>query len=673
MSRFVTVLFSILILCGISSLSFGQAVYDTVSIYDIQWVPDPGTDDTSPLLGDTVVVRALVMHGPNDLYIGARLSTFIVDPDSFPKPWSGLLIVQHDSTISATEFDLVEPGDICYFTGIVEAYYSYTQLVLLDGSKSGRGDQAVPVTFESFGNELPDPVKLTSADLSTYADGEQWENMYAIVENVTIVNNSTSSNTASFTDGSSGTAYLDDYFLYFRSRFDNETFQWPVAGTRLTATGFVRDTGQPFSINPETEDDLIILTNPPVLSDLTRNPGVPGSADDVVVSATITDNGVVDSAAVLYSVDWAPFTSLKMTAEVDTFSATIPKQADGAYVRYFIYADDDENDWTTLPGDTSSAMYSYVVRDGVLSIMDVQYTWGYLNDASPYNGFEVTLLGVVTTDSGDYGGGYYYIQDKDSMWSGIMVRDGDNKFIRGDKIEIRATVQENYGLTRLNYVESATKLSSDNAFSPVHVTTDEINTGGTNSEAYESVFITTKVLTVSNPFPDGSGNYGEIEIDDGSGGVRVDDYSSYWRGNLDTTYHQDDTIEELRGPLYYSYNNFKIIPRDSNDVIGHVTAIDRITNATPNQFNLAQNYPNPFNPVTQIEYSIAKTGQYSMIVYNVLGQKVRTLFNEYRTAGAHQMTWNGLDEHNLKVGTGIYFYVLQGEGQRITRKMIMLK
>ncbi len=671
MPRFVTVLLTILFVCGIFSLASGQAPYDTVSIYDINWVPDPGTDNASPLLGDTVVVRALVMHGPKDLYVGARLHTYVVDPDSFPKPWSGLLIIQHDSTASATEYDLVEPGDICYFTGIVEAYFSYTQIALLDGSE--RGDQAVPVTFESFGNMVPDPVKLTSADLATYADGEQWENMYVTVENVTIVNNATSSNTASFTDASSGTAYLDDYFLYFRSGFDNNTFSWPVAGTRLTATGYVRDTGQPFTINPETEDDLIILTNPPVIADLARNPGVPGSADDVEISATITDNSEVDSAAVLYSVDGSAFTALEMTADADTFSAVIPLQDNGAYVRYFIYAVDDDGDWTTLPGDTSSTIFSYVVRDEALTIMDVQYTWGYTNDASPYNGVEVTLEGIVTTDSNDFGGGYYYIQDKDSMWSGIMVRDSENKFVRGDKISIVGTVQENFGLTRLNPVVSATKLSSGNAFSPVEVTTGEITTGGENSEAYESVFVTTKGLTVSNPFPDGAGNYGEIEIDDGSGGIRVDDYSSFWRGNLDSTYSLGEAIEELRGPLYYSFSNFKLIPRDSNDVLGHVSEVERLSQLLPDQFGLAQNYPNPFNPTTKIEYGIAKPGQYSMVVYNVLGQKVRTLFNEYRTTGAHHMTWNGLDERNMKVGSGIYFYVLQGEGQRVTKKMIMIK
>ena len=529
------------------------------------------------------------------------------------------------------------------------------------------------MTFESFGNELPAPVKLTAADLSSYADGEKWENMYATVENVTIVNNSTSSNTASFTDASGGTAYLDDYFLFFRSGFDNNTFEWPVAGTRLTATGFVRDTGQPFTINPETDDDILTLTNPPVIEDLARNPGVPGSADDVVVSATITDNGTVDSVALSYSVDWGPYTSVEMVANADTFSATIPKQADGIYVRYFIYASDDDNDWTTLPGDTSTTIFSYVVRDGALSIMDVQYTWGYSNDASPYTGVEVTLQGVVTSDSNDFGGTYYFIQDKDSMWSGIMVRDDENKFTRGDKIEIVGTVQENFNLTRLNPVASATKLSSDNEFSPVEVKTGDVTTGGDFAEAYESVFVTVKNLTVSNPFPDGSGNFGEVEVDDGSGGVRADDYSSFWRGNLDSTYQQDDPITEMRGPLYFSFSNFKLIPRDSNDVIGHASAIDKITHELPDQFNLAQNYPNPFNPSTQIEYSIGKQGQYSMIIYNVLGQKVRTLFDDIRTAGTHQMTWNGLDERNARVGTGIYFYVLQGEGQRITKKMILIK
>ena len=67
--------------------AFGQtASYDTVSVYDIQYVPDPATNEQSPLFGDTVVVKAMVMHYSRELYVGARWACYVVDPDSFPKP-----------------------------------------------------------------------------------------------------------------------------------------------------------------------------------------------------------------------------------------------------------------------------------------------------------------------------------------------------------------------------------------------------------------------------------------------------------------------------------------------------------------------------------------------------------------------------------------------------------
>lgn len=57
------------------ALSAGTAGYDTLTIYDLQYVPDPATNDQSPYFGDTVVVKGLVMHYPRELYVGARWAT----------------------------------------------------------------------------------------------------------------------------------------------------------------------------------------------------------------------------------------------------------------------------------------------------------------------------------------------------------------------------------------------------------------------------------------------------------------------------------------------------------------------------------------------------------------------------------------------------------------------
>lgn len=93
----------------------------------------------------------------------------------------------------------------------------------------------------------------------------------------------------------------------------------------------------------------------------------------------------------------------------------------------------------------------------------------------------------------------------------------------------------------------------------------------------------------------------------------------------------------------------------------------------PNQFSLAQNYPNPFNPETQIAYSIRTDGQARMEVFNLLGQSIAVLFDEFRTAGVHTVEWDGRDKGGASVPSGIYFYRLTQGAQAQTRKMVLLK
>jgi len=94
----------------------------------------------------------------------------------------------------------------------------------------------------------------------------------------------------------------------------------------------------------------------------------------------------------------------------------------------------------------------------------------------------------------------------------------------------------------------------------------------------------------------------------------------------------------------------------------------KTTPGTPTSFVLAQNYPNPFNPTTQINYSIPQRGFVTLTVYNVLGQKVETLFSGYQNAGNYQATFNA-----IKYASGVYFYRLQTGSLTMTKKMMLLK
>ena len=88
---------------------------------------------------------------------------------------------------------------------------------------------------------------------------------------------------------------------------------------------------------------------------------------------------------------------------------------------------------------------------------------------------------------------------------------------------------------------------------------------------------------------------------------------------------------------------------------------------------LKGNYPNPFNPDTKISFSLAEPGHVSLEVYNSKGQRVKTLVNDYLNTGDHSVVWNGRDEANRAVSSGIYFYRMQNGTFTSTRKMILMK
>ncbi|HQU70642.1 MAG TPA: T9SS type A sorting domain-containing protein [Calditrichia bacterium] len=91
-------------------------------------------------------------------------------------------------------------------------------------------------------------------------------------------------------------------------------------------------------------------------------------------------------------------------------------------------------------------------------------------------------------------------------------------------------------------------------------------------------------------------------------------------------------------------------------------------------FELAQNYPNPFNPSTHITYSLGKRAEVSLQVYNLLGQKVRTLVkNHNQVAGLYKIQWDGRDDDGRKVASGVYFYRLKAGDFIRSRKMMLVK
>jgi hypothetical protein len=105
-----------------------------------------------------------------------------------------------------------------------------------------------------------------------------------------------------------------------------------------------------------------------------------------------------------------------------------------------------------------------------------------------------------------------------------------------------------------------------------------------------------------------------------------------------------------------------------------VTGVQSVDREFAETIQLLQNYPNPFNPSTTIQFSIPSTSPVRLEIYNVLGQRVRTLVNEEMLhAGVYNVTWNGRDEHNRVVSSGMYVYRITSGGFVASKSMLFLK
>lgn len=91
------------------------------------------------------------------------------------------------------------------------------------------------------------------------------------------------------------------------------------------------------------------------------------------------------------------------------------------------------------------------------------------------------------------------------------------------------------------------------------------------------------------------------------------------------------------------------------------------------KFSLSQNYPNPCNPETTIEYSLADSCHVTLKIYNLSGQLIKTLIDEYQQAGSHKITWYGDNDAGQEVASSVYFYRIKAGDFGSTKKMIVLK
>lgn len=690
--------FILFFLFAIAASSFAQQ-FPLVTLQDIQFLPDSiiqNGDAPSPLDGDTVRVRGVVLVSPlvdpvNDrrtiISAGARWSCYI--QDSSGQVWGGINIIQHDTVDQAqgTLFDLVDTAQVVEFTGVVEEYYTTTQFALLV-------EPVTPVQVVGQLSERPAPIVL---DMTEFMEGgimkneaEKYEGMYVELQGVIVSDVNPSSGTFQINDLNGNRMQMYDQSGFFTNRGHNLAdiydYEPPTAGSYLNhIRGVINTRTDDYYIVPLYPGDIEVGFAAPFISNIERSVGVVGYNTPVEVASNIIDpDGQVTQAKLYYRVNGGTINELPMNQDMgDTtlFTATIPGQSDSSLVDYFIWAEDNDGRTNFSPQDTSTSRYFYLALNRDLTIQDVQYS-PFGSGYSGYDGYSVTVSGVVTADTSDipgYGSTALrvYMQNGTGPWSGIWINGIDAlDVVRGDNVTVTGEVMENFNVTTIDNISTLVVNSSGNplpAPEPIATGTIDFNFGGAiEAEQWESVLIKYVNPVITDDNADNS-NFGEILVDDGSGETRVElqdgnhSFHNGWDPNI-TTGTQVEVgagFDELIGVLYYSFSNFKLVPRKDDDFVNYSSVND---GSMPNEFALSQNYPNPFNPSTTINYSIPEAGYVSLQIYNVLGEVVRTLVDREQSPGEYKVYFNARD-----LPSGVYFYSIRSGSYAQVKKMMLLK
>ncbi|MFN3917164.1 MAG: T9SS type A sorting domain-containing protein [Flavobacteriales bacterium] len=230
-----------------------------------------------------------------------------------------------------------------------------------------------------------------------------------------------------------------------------------------------------------------------------------------------------------------------------------------------------------------------------LSIYDIQFTTDP-GGASPLNGQTVNTGGIVT---GTYTDGYF-IQNNSGAWQGIHVFQPGHSVTRGDSITLTANVVEHFNMTQLSGVTNLIVVSQGNTLPAPAI----ISTAAVNTEPYEGVLVRVNNAICTQPNP--ATDFGMWSVNDGSGVAKIHNLIFAYTPTLNTLYN-------ITGPVYFSFAEFRIEPRDANDI--------EISTSVFAQDNISLSlFPNPAVEFIQVELQNASFFEYD--VYDVQGRKV---------------------------------------------------
>ena len=320
-------------------------------------------------------------------------------------------------------------------------------------------------------------------------------------------------------------------------------------------------------------------------------------------------------------------------------------------------------------GETSTDHVKITVEiKGGYTPYDIQFTKeiGVGEDCYPseFEGQNVEVTGVVTAIRPDQDYPNFFFQDPNKKeWAGmfIYIDKGYSAPSVGDLVILKGDIAEYYGMTEMKNISSTTILSSGNEIEPVKLNAALISGSCSEwAEKYEGMLVRLVDVLVSQTADEN----GHWIVSDITGSVIIDSYlyvGDFPKPELRTHY------TSITGIVHYTYGEYKLMPRNSNDFNAPFAAVKEI----PENFEMMINYPNPFNPTTIIEFSIKESNFVQLDVIDIHGRNVATLISGIPLS--KKLIWNGKNDLGQMVPAGIYFARLKTSSTVMTQKMILLK
>jgi subtilisin family serine protease len=449
---------------------------------------------------------------------------------------------------------------------------------------------------------------------------------------------------------SQGSQFTSDVNGFYHGAIAPGTYQ-----VEASLAGFQPVTLQAVIVQNQTTHLSFSLTDigGPAITNVTDPKTTNDTVGPYVINATITDPSTVNSAKLYYRVNTGGFTAIDMTLSGGVYTGSLPGTIAGNHIDFYVWAKDGANNVSTSPAMAPTNFYTLYITSQVYAYdcetTPTDWLMGIPGDGAT-SGIWICDDPIGTT----YGSPAVQVQPEDDH----TVAPGVKCFVTGNGTVGGAVGDQDVdgGCTTLEsptYALGSAQMaffsywrwyalngnSTDDTWL-VQVSGD----GGATWQTWESVTgnhnswekITKSVGDVFNPLP-ATVKFRFVACDQGTAGL------------------VEAAIDDLTMDTF---------TQNAVDVAGTILAT---------RTELAQNQPNPFNPKTTIRFTLSNPAQTRIEIYDAAGRMIRTLINESRNAGVHQVTWDGMDDAGKLVGSGVYFYRLKAGAFEQSRRMTILK